>query len=96
MLDRESSKQHATNQEPFKSNVLYQSKPHGISLALSPYTYREEIPNPMSNKNFILDNFGHPFLNIHKLWRYPRACMVNDPTGRMAILPLTIACMKII
>jgi hypothetical protein len=26
----------------------------------------------MSNKDFIFDDFGHPFLNIHKFWCYPQ------------------------
>ena len=42
------------------------------------YTHRKEIPNPMSNKNLVFDNSCDSFLNIHKLWRYPQASMVND------------------
>jgi hypothetical protein len=67
MLGRVCLKQNATNQEPVKSN---QSSPTPGPFPM--YTHRKEIPNPMSNKNFVFDNFCDSFLNIHKLWRYPQ------------------------
>ena len=90
MLGRVCSKQDAINQEPVSQSVQASS-----CLFLPCTTYRKEIPNSMSNKDFIFDDFGHPFLNIRKLWCYSQASMVNDPAGRTVILLLTIAYMKI-
>ena len=74
MLGRVCTKQDAINQEPAQVNQLKPlSFSHGIYKP-----YRKEIPNSMSNENFIFDNFGHPFLNIHKFWCYPQASMVNE------------------
>ena len=91
MLNRVCSMQNAINQEPAQVN---QVKKASLSHCT---TYRKEIPNSMSNKDFIFDDFGHSFLNIHKFWCYPQPSMLRDPAtgGGTVILLLTIACMKI-
>ena len=61
------------------------------------HLYRKKIPNSMSNQDFIFDDIGYPFLNIHKLWCYSQASMVErlDTQEKMVIHLLTIARMKI-